>query len=66
MGKTKKRLTRGSGKFGGGPCVLPKTEPSTYRQIIQHFYFLQILNEEKTLYSITVQIQKDLKEIRAQ
>ena len=40
MGKTKKRLTRGSGKFGGGPCVLPKTEPSTYRQIIQHFYFL--------------------------
>ena len=42
---------------------MPKTEPSTYRQIIQHFYFLQILNEEDTLYSITVKIQKDLKEI---
>ena len=59
----KKRLTRGFGKFGGGPYELPKTGPSTYWQIIQHFYYVQSLNQEESFYSIILRIQEDLKEI---
>ena len=42
----KKILTRTSCKFGGGPCELPKTDPFTFRQIIQHYYYLETVYPE--------------------
>ena len=38
MGRPK---TRPSNKMGGGPCDLRRTEPCTYRELVQYFYFLQ-------------------------
>src|SRR6478609_8669114 len=36
----KRRLTRKTSEvtFGGGPCELQTTDPSTYRQLIQYYY----------------------------
>ena len=38
----KRRLTRQASEdtFGGGPCELQTTDPSTYRQLIQYYYYL--------------------------
>jgi hypothetical protein len=38
----KRRLTRQASEetFGGGPCELQPTDPSTYRQLIQYYYYL--------------------------
>ena len=45
LAKTKKKayLTRSQAKkFGGAPRELKRTEPCTYQEIIQHYYFLEI------------------------
>ena len=45
LAKTKKKayLTRKQAqKFGGAPRELERTEPCTYQEIIQHYYFLEI------------------------
>lgn len=50
-------------KYGGGPCELLLTEPSTYRQLIQYYYFLIHVSPTTDFWVVVQQISKDLKSI---
>lgn len=46
--------------YGGGPCELTMTEPSTYKQVIQYYYFLIISNPNSDFYGVVQKIVKDI------
>ncbi|HKU33678.1 MAG TPA: hypothetical protein VJR22_07525 [Candidatus Nitrosotalea sp.] len=59
-------LTRHRAKewYGGGPSELEVTDPSTYRQVIQYFYYLQQVHDPESDINFFVrQITHDLKAI---
>ena len=53
--KAKLHLTRGEAakKMGGGPSDLRRTEPCTYRELIQYFYYLQQQNKDLSFDELT-------------
>lgn len=65
MPKVRGPLTRQKSgeKYGGGPCELSTTDPSTYRQLIQHYYYVTCTNPNATFWSMVQQISMDLKSI---
>ena len=66
MPKVKKRLpTRQASNesYGGGPCDLETTDPSTYRQVIQYYYYLLHVNPATDLIFLVKQIAVDLRSI---
>ena len=62
MPKQQKRSTRQavSERFGGGLAQLAGTEPPTFRQIIQHSYFLQNVDENLSVLDLAEIIVKDI------
>jgi hypothetical protein len=69
MPKVKTRpLTRkkSEGKYGGGPCDLLLSDPSTYRQLIQYYYYLHYVNPGADFWAIVQRVSKDLKSIWSQ
>lgn len=66
MPKAKRcRLTRqvSDETFGGGPCELQTTDPSTHRQLIQYYYHLCHSKPAAEMLFYVKQIAKDLKSI---
>ena len=64
-GKRKCALTRSQccKKFCGNPSPLNKTEPQTFRQVIQYSYFLTNSHPNMTYYTIAKIIAKEIIEI---
>ena len=67
MPKVKATITRmkSEKKYYGGPCELSITDPSTFRQVIQYYYYLVHINPNADIVLVTQQISKNIKSIWA-
>ena len=50
-------------KYGGGPCDLVLTDPSTYRQLIQYYYYLECADPCADFWAKVQHVTRDLKSI---
>lgn len=50
-------------KYGGGPCDLALTDPSTYRQLIKYFYYLERVDHSADFWTKVQRVTIDLKSI---
>ncbi|XP_065680539.1 uncharacterized protein LOC136094507 [Hydra vulgaris] len=67
MPKVKVAITRmkSEKKYCGGPCELSTTDPSTFRQVIQYYYYLIHINPNADILLVTQQISNNIKSIWA-
>ena len=67
MPKVKATITRmkSETKYCGGPCELSITDPSTFRQVIQYYYYLVYINPNADIVLVTQQISNNIKSIWA-
>ncbi|XP_065640407.1 uncharacterized protein LOC136072984 [Hydra vulgaris] len=67
MPKVKVAITRmkSEKKYCGGPCELSTTDPSTFRQVIQYYYYLIHINPNADIVLVTQQISNNIKSIWA-
>lgn len=65
VGKQNKISTRSgdTNKFAGPPSMLDKTEPPTYRQVIQHSYFLENIHPTSSKFALSKLIAGDIIDI---
>ena len=50
-------------QYGGGPCELANTEPSTYRQLLQYYYHIKNSKPQSSIRDITLLINQELEQI---
>ena len=62
MPRTNRRLTRKQSEqnYGGGPCELGTTEPSTYKQLIQYYYHLSIAEYGTSFWDTVLRVSEEL------
>lgn len=65
VGKQTKISTRSrdTNRFAGPPSMLDKTEPPTYRQVIQHSYFLENIHPTSSKFALSKLIAGDIIDI---